>query len=201
MRKNTGFTLIELLITMVIGALLLAIGLPAMKSFIQEGRMTVVANEMVAALNAARSGAIRENTFACVCPSTDVTAAAPSCAASSSWESGWITFVDYNGNCTYETGGAPQDILLKVYDGTQTMNSITVRNSDASINGFNNIRFNARGVTQSINGGIQKGTFKICDERGLSVLSNGDSDARGVVVSASGTVRSTRNAAAIGACP
>jgi len=54
-----GVTLVELLVTMTIVAILLAIGVPAMQSFITSNELATSANELIAALNLARAEAVR----------------------------------------------------------------------------------------------------------------------------------------------
>lgn len=197
-RKHTGFTLPELLITLAIAAILLAVGMPSMREFIQNSRITSVTNELVSALMVARSEAMRQSAMSCVCPSTDVTALTPSCAASSNWETGWIAFSDSNGNCVID-GGANPDVLLKVWDGADYAGALTVRNSDGTINALNAIRFNSRGETQAAVAGVGlAGTFSICDDRPLVADGNGEVKmAAGVVLSISGSARSTRREAQI----
>lgn len=198
MKKDTGFTLIELLLALLIASILLTIGMPAMQTFVQNGRITLVTNELVAAINVARSNAIKEAAFACVCPSDDVNAATPACAASGSWEMGWIAFTDNTGNCIDASSG----VLLKVWDGSELEpGQMAVRNSDPSITAQNFIRFNSRGATQLANGQSQRGVFSICDPRGVTTDAQGNSVARGVQLSITGSVRSTRIASQIDACP
>lgn len=56
---SQGFTLIELLFVVAIIAITLAIGLPNFKSIIDNNRLTASANDMVAALQLARSESIK----------------------------------------------------------------------------------------------------------------------------------------------
>ena len=83
-----GFTLVELLVTIGIASVLLAIAVPSFNQLIVTNRLTAQANELVAAMNLARSEAIKRNTSVAFCrvPS----ASATSCSASpGSWRS-WI---------------------------------------------------------------------------------------------------------------
>jgi type IV fimbrial biogenesis protein FimT len=59
--RSAGFTLIELMMALVIGAILLTIGVPSFQSFIVNQRVKTTAFEIVAALNYARSEAIKRN--------------------------------------------------------------------------------------------------------------------------------------------
>jgi type IV fimbrial biogenesis protein FimT len=188
MHKQTGFTLPELLITIAIAAILIAVGAPAMREFIQNGRITAVTNELVSVLMVARSEAIRQNSGACVCPSADLTAAVPVCVASDNWETGWIAFSDFDGNCAINGN----DVLLKVWDGSQYAGQITVRNDNATINAVDSVRFNNRGEPFT-NGATQAGNFSICDSRPIVADTLGNvRTASAVVVNASGRSRASR---------
>lgn len=57
--KTTGFTLIELIVTLLIGSLLLAWGVPNYRDFKIRKQVTDITNEMVYSINFARAEAIR----------------------------------------------------------------------------------------------------------------------------------------------
>jgi type IV fimbrial biogenesis protein FimT len=56
-----GFTLIELLITMSVLALLLALGAPAMSTYLQNSKLAAATQQLYSAVQAARTEAIRGN--------------------------------------------------------------------------------------------------------------------------------------------
>jgi len=58
-RMQQGMTLVELLVTLTIAAILLAIGVPAMQSFITSNTLATSANDLIAALNLGRAEAVR----------------------------------------------------------------------------------------------------------------------------------------------
>lgn len=199
MKNISGFTLLELLAVIAVAGVLVTIGVPSMQDFIKNNRLIAVHNELVSAVQVARSAAIQNSGVACVCSSSSVGSGAPSCDGAGNWEAGWLSFVDTNSNttttCVYETGA--NDILLKAWDGTPYVN-LTVRSASANINANNFIRFNARGAPITTTALSLQGMFKVCDDRGMvfqtRVL------ARGIILSASGSVRTTDDTTQIVSC-
>ena len=59
--QQQGFTLIELMITLAISAILLSVAAPAYQSFIGSTALTTATNDLVAALNMARSEALKRD--------------------------------------------------------------------------------------------------------------------------------------------
>lgn len=200
MKKITGFTLLELMAVVSVAGVLMTLAVPAMQSFIQKNKLTVFGNELVSAMQVARSGAIQMALPACVCASTNAESANPACNGDDNWEDGWIAFIDTNNGplngCVFEP--ASGDVLLKVWDGSAASNEITFRSASATINAADYVRFNQRGIPVSVQGANMQGLFKLCDARGLS--QNGNVIGRGIVLSASGSLRTTKNAATIIEC-
>ncbi len=92
MNKQRGFTLIELMITMVIGVILLAVGLPSFKSITDNTRMAASANNLVMAMLLARSEAVRTGLNVYVSP----------LSAANGWGSGYIVGFDLDGGNDYD---------------------------------------------------------------------------------------------------
>jgi type IV fimbrial biogenesis protein FimT len=78
MKKLRGFTLIELMITIAVASILLSIGVPSFQNIIRENRLSTQANELITALNMARSEAIRRGVNVTVTPN------------GGGWNSGWV---------------------------------------------------------------------------------------------------------------
>src|SRR5690242_11330330 len=89
-RSRHGFTLVELLIAMAIAGMLLAAVAPSASAFLAAAELRGSSETLVRALSVARSEAIKRGTRVDVCPTTD----RMHCAASVTWDKGWLMFVN-----------------------------------------------------------------------------------------------------------
>ena len=196
MKNAKGYTLLELLVIVIVIGIVMAVGVPQISTFFEGNRMVSNTNALVAALNIARSEAIKRGNRVTVCKSSNADAGTPSCDNGADWEDGWIVFEDTDGNIGDYNSGSDGALLYRQagVEGDQT----TVRTNDADI--MNYVSFTSRGTPQTANGRAQSGMFRICDDRGLTNAA-GNVVARGVVLSAAGKVRLTKDGAVIGGCP
>lgn len=67
---HAGFTLIELMVTISIAAILLAIGIPSFQAIFENNRLATQANELITAVNLARSEAIKRGADVTITPNT-----------------------------------------------------------------------------------------------------------------------------------
>ena len=134
-RQASGFTLTELMVTVAIAAILAAIALPSFSNVIRNSRMATATNNFIAAVNLARSEAVKTNRGAAICASADGT----SCGTD--WAAGWMVFSDPNGD------GVPQpaELVLRY----ESVNGIAATSSSAT-----RFRFAARGECRDCNGGV-----------------------------------------------
>jgi type IV fimbrial biogenesis protein FimT len=122
---SSGFTLMELMVTITIAAILLGAAIPSFTSIITSNRLTTYANELVTALNYARSEAVKRG----------IQVTVRSKGASTHWESGWDVFVDINGNETFNDASpstpcaSGQDCLLRTYDALPSGYTLTTGSS------------------------------------------------------------------------
>lgn len=163
--NNLGFTLVELIITLVIAGVLLGIGVPNFRSFLQNSRITTQSNEAVANFALARSEAVARRKNVVVCRSAAPTAATPTCAVDTTgtWETGWIIFMDNNVPPDSAYASADGDVLIRVHDALAS--GVTLRSSGAELT--NMLVFTSVGVASG--GSLSsKPHLKLCDERGAA---------------------------------
>jgi type IV fimbrial biogenesis protein FimT len=140
---SSGYTLMELMVTIAIAGILLGVAIPSFTSIISSNRLTTYANELVAALNLARSEAIKRGQQVVVRKTgTD-------------WEDGWQVFVDIDRSTpARENVLDASDIVLRVY--SKLPDSYTLRGN----NNFTNfIRYQPDGSSNNI------GSFVLCNNR------------------------------------
>ena len=117
-KQQFGFTLIELIITLTIAAILLTVAVPGMSRFINNNRLSTVANDFIGDLSLARSEALKRGSQAGMCKGS-----ASGCAgAGTPWADGWIVFADVDENETWSAN----DILLRVREALPPNTAITV---------------------------------------------------------------------------
>lgn len=194
MKKSFGFTLIELMITLFIVGILLAVGVPSLKTFMQSNQLVASTNELLSALHVARSEAIKLNSRVSICDSSNGT----SCGGTGDWSNGWIVFVDAGGNLT--NTGAPctaanTDCLLRIHEAISD-DKLSVTGLDGNNAAITSFTFTARGMPKNTAGISESGTFSICSfDDSNTVIGS-----RAVVLSLSGRVRVSDNTAVI-SCP
>ena len=138
---STGYTLLELMVTVTIAGILMGVAVPSFTSIISSNRLTTYANELVTALNFARSEAIKRG--------QDVVVR----KTGTNWEDGWQVFVDIDRSTPAKQNVLDAgDIVLRIY--SKLSDSFTLRGN----NNFTNfIRYQPDGTSSNI------GSFVICD--------------------------------------
>lgn len=207
--RQVGMTFLELMLVITVAGVILSVAVPNIRSFILNSRMTSAANDLLAAIHAARTEAINRRLPVVMCLSTNpsVTASPPNCSGNGT--QGWVVFVDDRDPATAEAtdnNGVPDtgELIVQRHDALPE----TVRTRTSPTN-TRYVSFSASGFRRDISAvgaGISGVVF--CDERGNVPLA-GDilSAARGLIVSPTGRPRVTRSVSEIsdhsdlGACP
>jgi len=120
-----GFTVTELVMVMTIIGILAAIGVPSFKYVRTSNRISSEINGLLGDMQFARSLALKQGLTVTVCSSSNSTSANPACnigPAGNSWDTGWIVFLDSNGNQQVDAG--EQVIRVQApFNGTDTLTS------------------------------------------------------------------------------
>jgi len=186
-RRSAVFTLVELLVTVVVLSILLGLAVPAFRTFMQNDQQWVQQNNLVLALNAARSEAIKQDVFGGVqvCSSTD----GATCTGTP-WNQGWIVLPSVN---SFNPAAAPKPL--------QVIGALPPGTTLNEANGNLSLTFLSSGV---LNTGLLANpaapvAFKMCDSRGAAHARYLQVNLMGRVV-ASPTVGQDLNGLAL-ACP
>ena len=169
-----GFTLFELLIVLVIAAIILGLGSPSFSDFRRNSRLTSAANALLVSGQLARTEAIKRQSIVSICPSAAPGDPEPACGGASF--SGWITFVDPDGNCVRSSG---EDVLHA--DGP--LDRQVIANANGSC-----ISFASNGFARSVGGPSDASRILFCDSEWSTDVqpSTGLSAARGIAISQTG---------------
>lgn len=161
---NRGFSLIELIIVLVIVGVVLALAAPAMRTFVQNQRISGQVNDLLTDLNLARSESIKRTVGVGICSSAN-------CGApSTNWESGWSVFVDSDSGNDWDAG----EPVLRVRDAIGSGNTLRVTPAASSAP----LIFLPNGKVSPANGR----TYSLCDIRGPA-------SGRRVIINSAGQIR------------
>jgi type IV fimbrial biogenesis protein FimT len=138
---RSGFTLIEILMTITVAGIVIALAVPSFRYITNSNRIASEINGLLGDLQFARAEAIKEGRSVTVCVSANGTG----CAATTTWQSGWIVFQDPNANAIVDVG----ETILRVqtpFTGTDTFQSS---------NGVSAITFNREGYAVGVANGTE----------------------------------------------
>jgi len=157
-----GLTLLELMLVISIIALLIGAGLPTVRQFTLNQRLTAASRQLYQDLMFARDSAVSLSRVIVACPSNN----ADGCAANNGWQQGWLVFQDDNldrqrqtSEPVFRVGGEHSDL---------TITSSVHRNR---------LRFYPNGTAPG-----NAASLVICDQRGAA-------NAFAIVLSNSGRIR------------
>ena len=100
--RNRGFTIIELMVVLALAAVMLGLAVPNMRQFILNNRLTSGANDLLRAVNQARSEAIKRQTVVTLCATDEPEEDEPACSGGAF--GGWVVFVDTDADGDFDAG-------------------------------------------------------------------------------------------------
>ncbi|HUP92037.1 MAG TPA: GspH/FimT family pseudopilin [Solimonas sp.] len=169
--RTAGYTLPELLTAMAVLAILCAVAVPGFRGVLLDNARAATVNELVSALAQARSEAQKQGRATVVCP---LDAASQECApGAANWDHGWLVYV--NMDAEFPPAYDAADRVVRRY--AKPSNAITARGGAAAL------------VFRPSPSRAGNGTVTFCDLRGTS-------EARQVIVSPSGRIRTADGAPA-----
>lgn len=166
MKNEKGFTLIELLTAMGVATILIAVAIPGMQAFQQNSRQSSSATDLVNGMRIARNTAITTNTRVTIC----ATSSGTSCE-NTSWDKGWIAFVDQDADRTLDNN----ETIIR---SGSSVEGITISSGQFS----SLLVYRPNGRAMFTNVAQNSGQFMICDERGTA-------HAKGIRIDLSGRPR------------
>jgi len=158
MKRLTGFTLIELIVLLAIVGIVTVLAIPGLQNYTRLNRTASQTNELVTAMQLARSEAVKRNVPVFVCASSSAITPAPQCD-SVNWQDGWLVFADPNSNALDGAGAftgtvpAANDAILAKSGGLR--GGTNIRSLNFAHNNY--VRFNSSGRADST------GSFVFCD--------------------------------------
>lgn len=160
--EERGFTLMELLAVLSVAAILLTIAVPGYAFLVNTGKLATATNDLMSAVQLARSEAVKRRVRVTVCKSRGTAIA---CDTAANWQQGWIVFVDGATRGAVDAG----DSVLWVAAGFDSQIEIDTSNFS------NYISYRSDGVSQGQNN-LATGSISLClagDRREIIVNSTG----------------------------
>ena len=191
--RSAGYTLVELMIVLSLAVILGSIAVPAMRTLLQNGRLTSAANDLLASIHRARTEALKQQVPTAVCFTANPAATSPVCDYGAA--RGWIVFADSNGDWAHQSNEA----ILERHAAIDS--TVTVKADGDAVVAFSSTGF---ATPSAAHQALRNVVF--CDARGVVAAGTG-STARALIVATTGRARTVssltdvQSALAGAACP
>lgn len=176
--QERGFTLIELMVTLTVAAVLALVAIPGLTAYKRNAELTSTINTLLSAINAARSEAMKRGMKAMVVP-----------ADRNQWSSGWIIFIDKDGDQVYSEAN---DITILTQEPPASYFNISGTGSASGAAPY--ILYDGSGYSRLKNGGFGALTLSLSrnDLPGSALYEQ----TRRLVIAKTGRVRTCKPASA-----
>lgn len=164
--QELAFTLLELLVLVAVLAVAAALASPAYEYIIVNTRMMTQIHDFDAALNLARSEAVKRGLPVTMCPSASLVPASATCSGQQ-WEVGWIMFVNKDVDNPPQFDIGSEDILHT--SGGPLVTGYTLRASgDICTTSPCYVTMWPKGTISAPNAAFSEGQFVLCKGTGCS---------------------------------
>lgn len=163
-RRDRGFTLPELLITVAVSAILLAVAVPNFQSFVKNSQVGSTADGFLAALQQARSEAIKRGNLVVLCRTADPSGNTCGDSGEKDWSPGWLMYATPTDNSEGPYNPGSDHVLIR--RGSPAPDGVTITSDD---DGNTWLAFGGDGNLGEPNTGPgDPVVYAICDDRGES---------------------------------
>jgi len=136
LKNQKAFTFVELIVTLVVFATLTALALPSFQHQIANNRSMTLTEDMIDALNYARTEALKRGAFVTFCPvNNTVPASVTGCG--SNWLNGWMVVVDTAASATTKPPVVAD--ILRRWESRDSNTSITMDSSSRTFIRYTNL--------------------------------------------------------------
>jgi type IV fimbrial biogenesis protein FimT len=128
-RTSSGFTLAELMVVIAIMAILVTLAIPSFTVYTARAAVDSHLSELRAGIRLARHEALKRGRPVTICQSSNPMDESPDCSsgAEGGWASGWIIFLDRDGNQSLDGS----DVLIRAQQAFQNSGGIFAGANDA----------------------------------------------------------------------
>jgi type IV fimbrial biogenesis protein FimT len=158
---GAGFTLLETLVVLALLGVLVGLAVPTVKAVSDRHQLQAQAEGLFSSLVLARSEALRRQHTVTLCPR-----AGQSCDASSTWQQGWLVFVDANRNGRRDEG----ETLI---EAREAMPPAVLIGVTSTVKAY--FSYGPEGRSMATSGAFMAGSWRFCrasSTEGWKVVSN-----------------------------